>query len=334
MTEHNVVPAFVHVDLDNLWAISDCYGFSPPEGQTDFVYEDAVPRLGRLFREAGISATLFVVGRDLNSEANIRLLRDLITDGHMVANHSQTHPLTFRNLSKAGIEKEVSQAEDSIHRHLGVKPQGFRAPGYGISRQLLSVLAERGYDYDCSAMPGPYGSVFRWLDSRLRATAEGGKAAAGKTQYSRLGDMLRYPLAAHRVFPERVGDHEKASASHGLIEIPSATSPLLRLPFQAGVCLRLGRRYFDAHLAACRRRRDMPLLFLLHAADVTDFAALNHPFFQRSSFFSGPVADKEAGIRYFLKEISTHYRICSTEAWIQEGGASGLKSDQKRRPFN
>lgn len=252
-----------------------------------------------------------MVGRDLDRAPNVELLKGLVAEGHALANHSHTHPLHFRALSTRELEAEVGQAEEALTRHFGRRPVGFRAPGYGISHRLLGVLERRGYRYDCSAMPGPYGPVFRWLDRRLRATPPDGRTLRGKTQYSRLTDMLRHPLHPHRVGSTR------SEGGSSLIEIPSATSPLLRLPFQAGVCLRLGRRYFDTHLAAFRRRPDLPLLFLLHAADVADFAALDHPFFRNSPFFSGPVEDKEAGVRYFLCRITEHYAVRLTEEWIQ-----------------
>lgn len=299
--------AFVHVDMDNLWAIAECYGLDLPAGLNDFIYHDALPRLQRLFAEAEVRSTLFVVGRDLEARTNVNLLRVMSQDGHRFANHSWSHLLSFRTLAAAEMEREIVQAEEAIWEVLGERPTGFRAPGYGISPRLLEILGRRGYQYDASAMPGPYGPVFRWLDRRLRAGTPHGNRLGSKTQYSRLSDFLSHPLAPHQA-----GD-----PAHPVLEIPSATSPLLRLPFQAGVCLRLGRRYFETHLAAFRRRPGLPLLFLLHAADVADLAALDIPFFRNSPFFSAPVGEKEAGIACFLSRIREFYDIQVTEEWLE-----------------
>ena len=305
-------PAFVHVDLDDLWALADCYGFDAPADIAHFISADALPRLARLFDAAGVRATFFVVGRDALHPPAAAALRGLLADGHAVANHSMDHPLTFRNLPPAELERQVADAEVAIAANItgGVRPVGFRAPGYGVSPALLRVLAARGYAYDCSAMPGPWGGAFRLMDARMRATTARGRAVP-KAQFGRMIDMVRHPLRPHRPVP-----------GSPLLEIPSATSPLLRLPFQAGVCMRLGPGYAAAQLAAFRGRPDIPLLLLLHGADVADFAALGHPFFRRHRFFSGDVAAKEQAMATLLRAVTADRPVTTTEAWIAAGGGA------------
>ncbi len=294
--------AFVHVDVDDVWAIAACYGMDVPASVRSFVYEDALPRFAGLFAEAGIRATFFVTGRDAETPDKAARLRALLAGGHMLANHSLSHPLNFRDLDEGALDAEIAGAETAIRSVSGAQPAGFRAPGYGASRTLLRVLARRGYRYDSSLMPGPWGGVFRFLDARLRRQA--GAPPVRKTQYSRLADALS-PLAPH---------HPVSGGA--LLEIPAATSPLLRLPFQAGVCMRLGRAYFRANLAAFRLRPRLPLLFLFHGADLADFARMGVPFFRDSPFFGAPLDGKLAAARFFLKEIGAARQVCPTEEWI------------------
>lgn len=310
--------AFVHVDVDNLWALGECYGIELPAGSESLIYEDALPRLKSLLGKLGISSTLFIVGRDLEQEANVEVLRALKAEGHRFSNHSYSHALNFRDLSREEIESEVGRTEELIKDKLGEAPWGFRAPGYGASPALLEVLARRGYAYDSSIMPGPYGFVFRFLDARLRRScAKGQTANMQKTQYSRLSEA-RAPLSPYRV---SLKSPVRVDAASPLVELPAATSPFLRLPFQAGVCMRLGESYFRFQLGAFRRQPKLPLLFLLHGADVADFSKVAHPFFQNSPFFSTPVEEKLRLLESFLTQIQASHEVVSFEGWLESGKA-------------
>jgi hypothetical protein len=305
--------AFVHVDLDDLWALGECYGVPIPDSAAGFVYEDALPRFRRLFEEAGIRATFFVVGRDLESPSKSGCLGEMLHAGHSLANHGYSHALDFRALEEPAISSEVAKTGRLLREKLGCVPLGFRAPGYAVSPTLLRVLARQDYAYDSSLMPSPFGFVFRWLDSRLRRMA-GGSRAHAKTQFPRLADA-RAPLAPYRVDLE---SPTRADASSPLFELPVAASPLFRLPFQAGVCMRLGRRYFDTHLNAFFLRPETPFIFLLHGIDLADLPRLNLPFFNRSRFFSEPAREKEVAVRHFLNRIQASCNVRLAEEWIRQ----------------
>lgn len=300
-------PAFIHVDVDDFWAISECYGISVPAEEANLVTRDALPRLGKLFAELGIQATFFAVGKDLQVPEVANLYRTLCSEGHAIGNHSWSHPLNFRNLSEAELTTQVARTQALAESVLGRTPVGFRAPGYGASPLLWRVLAQQGFAYDSSLMPGPYGPVFRFMDGRLQKQA-GGHRLKDKTQYPRLRDTL-HPL---HPFPVSGGT---------LLEIPVAASPLLRLPFQAGVCMRLGPKYFQAQLAAYRKRPDLPLLFLLHAADVADFGCATHPFFRKVGYFATPAADKVRRLTNYLQQIQEFRKVELTESWLSSRGS-------------
>lgn len=306
----DVRPAFIHVDVDNLWAIAECYGLSIPRTIENFVYEDALPRFAKLYAERGIRATFFIVGRDCERDANRDALRDLVGQDHALGNHSYSHRLDFRALSREQISDEVSRAHSAITESSGQAPKGFRAPGYAVSPVLQSVLNDRGYLYDSSLMPSPFGFVFRTLDAGLRKTAQKLNAnpqpisLSAKTQYPQLAD------AGASLRPQTIKSSPSTPNSPtSLIELPAATAPLLRLPFQAGVCMRLGRHYFDMLFNSFARARDLPLLFLAHAADLCDFSALNEPFFSRSKFFSMPIERKLELMSRFLDRIQGSFEV-------------------------
>ena len=305
--------AFVHVDLDDLWAIGACYGVSVPEELAAHVYRDAIPRLSALFDQAGVPATFFVVGRDAADAGRATMLRGLRDAGHALANHSWEHNLNYRRLSEGELERDVARTERAMQENLGVTPRGFRAPGYGASPALLAVLARRGYAYDSSIMPGPWGWVFRALDRRMqRATGNAGSMGTAKSQYSRWGEAFG-PLAPYAV---DVDHPQKRRAGSPLLEIPAATAPLLRLPFQAGVCMRLGETYFRALLKSFALKPAMPILLLFHGADLTDFTPVELPFFRQAGFFNTPIAQREKLAKTFLKALTQAADVTTTESWL------------------
>lgn len=298
----------MHVDLDDLWAIAECYGIRVDDEQRHLVCLDALPRLRALFDNLRIRATLFVVGSDLANAEIADQLR-LCLGKQQLANHSFSHRLDFRALPGDVMAEEINRAAAAIEDKLGTKPVGFRAPGYGFSEQLATTLAEHGYLYDSSLMPGPYGFVFRWVDARLQKQA--GERVRNKTQYSTFGDARR-PISPFRV------------AGTSLLELPAATSPFLRLPFQAGVCMRLGRRYFDMQLRAFAKRPGVPFVFLMHAADIADFTMVRHPFFQQVGYFKRPVAEKTQMLEYFLRQINETRTVTTMEEWLSSGAAESF----------
>ena len=281
-------PAFIHIDLDNFWAVASCYGLNCSPALANYLYDDALQRAASLLDHLGLPATLFALGRDIENPGNAARLRALVQRGHALANHSYSHDLGFRLLDEATIEREVRSTHDLITAGCGYAPMGFRAPGYGASPALIRVLTRLGYAYDSSVMPSPWGWVFRHLDASMRRRAGGGAPVAdAKSQFPRWADR-RAPMVPYPPDPDDPA-RPAASLEHAnvprLIEYPVAFAPLLRLPFQAGVCMSLGQTYFRTLLRGYASRPAMPMIFLAHLADFADFRALSHPFFSHSGFF-------------------------------------------------
>lgn len=312
-----IAPAFIHIDIDDLWAVAECYGLSVADEIRHHITRDALPRFASLFSRLGIRATFFVVGRDLETDSFAQQVRNLLDDGHEVANHSHTHRLDFRVLSREELTVEITQCHQLVSEKLGRQMIGFRAPGYAASHALTEVLQANSYRYDASLMPSPFGPVFRWMDARLRrqirqeplnsppSTTPPAASPRLKTQYPLISDTF------HTLWPKPLGDNAGA-----LIRLPSAVAPGLRLPFQAGVCMRLGWPYFRANLELYRRLPALPFTFLFHAADLADFSFIPIPFFQNSPFFGSPLSHRLSHAERFLKTISHIRPITTTEDWL------------------
>ena len=102
---------------------------------------EITPRLLDLFDKHGIHATFFLVGRFVR--ACPQLAADIVARGHVVGNHTETHPNLFR-LSTARVREEITACQQAIEQAAARKavwmrpPFGFRGPN------LIGVLREQG----------------------------------------------------------------------------------------------------------------------------------------------------------------------------------------------
>lgn len=255
--------ASVSVDLDPLRCYSQIYGQPPPEGPlADVILRRALPRLLELFDRFAIKATLFVVGQDLTESAAGRaLLGEAATAGHELGNHSQTHPYDLSRLPRAQLEREVGDCHAALRLLHSRPPRGFRAPGYHMSMELFDVLEAHGYRYDTSLMPcPPYYLAKLAVLAKMALQGERSESIVGPPQ-AQLG-----PTQPYRPDPRRPWQRGQA----GLVELPIAVTPWLRLP-AIGTTLILSNRLRQQLLAGMQRQTFFNLE--LHGIDLIDAAA-------------------------------------------------------------
>lgn len=257
----------VSVDLDGLACYYAIHGMGepPPAPARHLVLRKCLPRFLDLFARHGVQATFFVVGSDLQEDPEGRaILADLARAGHELANHTHTHPYHFTRLPRAEMAGEIDRAHAAIGGVAGRAPIGFRAPGYAVNRQAFELLIERGYTYDSSVFPSPpYYAA--------KALVMGAMRLFGRRSASVLDDprALLAPRAPYQATAE--SPYRPASPDQGLLEIPIAVTPALRLHV-IGTSLILApdwlrRRMVAAALAA-------PLFNLeLHGIDLADAQA-------------------------------------------------------------
>ena len=99
----------------------------------------ATARVREILNSHGVLATFFTVGKALEQEPGIS--RDLLRDGHVLADHSYSHSLAGW-LSPG--DDELTQSQQAFSRHLGVRPAYFRPPFGLVTRTTLQHLNEHG----------------------------------------------------------------------------------------------------------------------------------------------------------------------------------------------
>ena len=106
-----------------------------------------------LLREAGVHATMFVLGKFAETFPDV--VREIHAEGHEIACHGYGHVEIFKQ-SRQEFAKDVHRSKDILEQILGERIKGYRAPDFSIVHDTLwalEVLAEAGFYYDSSIFP-------------------------------------------------------------------------------------------------------------------------------------------------------------------------------------
>ncbi len=315
--------ASLSLDLDNLWSYMKTHG---DPGWQDFPgYLDiVVPRFLEMLDDLSIIMTVFVVGQDAALAENAPILKSIADAGHEIANHSFHHEPWLHLYSPSDVAQEIERAEGAIEAATGVRPIGFRGPGYSLSEAVLNVLHQRGYAYDCSTFPtivGPLARAYYFAQARLSSDQKERR----KVLFGGVKDGFR-PLAPY------AWDLNGKS----LVEIPVTTMPFTRVPihfsylhWMAGASEQLASAYYATALRTCDLAGISPSL-LLHPLDF-----MGGDDVKQLAFFPGmkqSSSEKLARMRRYLYKLQSSYVVRSMSAHAESLLGSGLRV---RRPdFN
>lgn len=104
---------------------------------------EPTPYMLQVLRERHINITFFLTGTWI--QQNPDLARQMVTDGHEIANHSLTHP-DFTLLSDEEIIAELNATERLMLETTGGTTRPFFRPPFGAyDERVLQVVAGQGY---------------------------------------------------------------------------------------------------------------------------------------------------------------------------------------------
>jgi peptidoglycan/xylan/chitin deacetylase (PgdA/CDA1 family) len=101
---------------------------------------DVTPRILDVLRDKGVRATFFFVGSRV--ETNPELVRLVRNEGHVIGNHTYSHPLLFCFLTPGQLRYELNRGQDAIRQATGETPTIFRSP-VGLRHPLLAPALVR-----------------------------------------------------------------------------------------------------------------------------------------------------------------------------------------------
>jgi len=173
-----------------------CYTASPQ--QFALTFDDGpnpaiTPRLLDLLDQYHAKATFFVIGRFVRECQP--LTKEIAVRGHLVANHTQTHPNLFWLRPKA-IRSEMQKCQEALRETLGAPAKYFRPP-FGLRNPwVISAARELGMQTVLwTLLPGDWREKpVEWLVPRMQPIAENVRNVARRKS----GDILCVHDGAHR----------------------------------------------------------------------------------------------------------------------------------------
>ncbi|MFI7008306.1 polysaccharide deacetylase family protein [Streptomyces sp. NPDC050145] len=181
--------------------------FGPDERAMVLTFDDGpdprfTPEILRTLRRHQVRAMFFVCGE--MAVENKDLLREMADDGHVIGNHTWTHPLLTK-LTRARMRPEIERTCEVVHGATGEAPAWFRAPYGAWNRSAFRLGAELGME------------PLAWTVDSLDWTTPGtrtivsrvlGGAAPGVVvlNHDAGGDRAQSVAALHRYLPRLLDD--------------------------------------------------------------------------------------------------------------------------------
>jgi peptidoglycan-N-acetylglucosamine deacetylase len=279
--------ASLSLDLDNKWSYMKTHGDAGWETFPSYL-DVVVPRALDFLNGRNLKITFFIVGQDAAREENHASLKQIADAKHEIGNHSFNHEPWLHLYSKPELETEFEKTETAIANFTNQKLVGFRGPGYSLSPTVLEVLAERGYEYDCSTLPtyiAPLARAYYFFKSPEMSDEEREKR---KKLFGKFSDGFQ----SLKPYKWQIGEKE-------LIEIPVTTLPVFKTPIHASYLIylstfskTLARTYWRTAIEMCRLTGTQ-LSLLLHPLDFLSgddapelkfFPAMNLPVEEKLKF--------------------------------------------------
>ena len=302
--------ASISLDLDNQWSYMKIHGDEGWDSYPSYI-DIFVPYVLDLLDDLQLTITFFIVGKDADMPENSQWIKMIVERGHQVGNHSYYHESWLQKYSKEEIHKELTNAENAIEKVTGVKPVGFRGPGFSWSNTLLEVLGEKGYLYDCSTLPnfiGPLARMYYFWTSNL--------SKEEKKERSELFGSFREGFKKLKPYKINLKNGKK------LLEIPVTTIPVFKIPFHlsyllylSGISYPLMKVYFGFALLMCRLTKTSPS-FLLHPLDL-----IGGDQIEQLAFFpvmNIPSEKKKQLFTFVIKKLQKYYKLLPIEEYIQK----------------
>lgn len=167
-------------------------------------YENGfTPAILDVLREKNVPAVFFVTGQYVTEQTE--LLRRMVNEGHIIGNHSWSHP-DLTAVSDAKLKEELERVERAVAEKTGQKTMTFLRPPRGIfSDRTLAVSGKLGYvnvfwsvayvDWDTKRQRGA-DYAFRQVTSQLHPGAIILLHSVSKDNAEALGRIIDHARAA------------------------------------------------------------------------------------------------------------------------------------------
>lgn len=147
-------------DAETNWISRDPDNIKRPGTLSQGTYgaKVGVPKVLELLKQENLRGTFFVPG--WVAEHRTERVEQILADGHEVGHHGYLHKWVDPEKPEEELEELVMGLE-SLQRHLGIRPLGYRSPAGETSPNIIKLLTDHGFLYDSSLMDdiNPYDHV-------------------------------------------------------------------------------------------------------------------------------------------------------------------------------
>ena len=159
-------------------------------------YENLTAKILDTLREKSVPAAFFCTLDHIEKQPD--LIARMIREGHLVGNHSNTHP-SFPSLSRTQMKEEIEATENHLRTQFGYCAKFFRFPSGEYSESALDLVESLGYrsvfwsvaynDWDVSNVQGKE-TAKQTVLSRLHPGAVILLHAVSKDNAAALGEII------------------------------------------------------------------------------------------------------------------------------------------------
>ena len=105
-------------------------------------YENLTSKVLDILKEKNVPATFFCTLDHIKKQPE--LIARMIKEGHIVGNHSTTHP-SFASISRTKMKNEIEQTENYLRENFGYCAKVFRFPAGEYNESALDLVSSLGY---------------------------------------------------------------------------------------------------------------------------------------------------------------------------------------------
>lgn len=154
MSKTGIVNA-ITIDVEDYFHVSAFAGTISPRTWNDYEcrVEQNTHKILHLLDKHSVKCTFFVLG--WVAERYLKLVQDIIENGHEIACHGYSHQLIYEQ-SPQVFKEETIKAKSILEDIAQREVKGYRAASYSITGKslwALDILLEAGFQYDSSIFP-------------------------------------------------------------------------------------------------------------------------------------------------------------------------------------
>lgn len=138
-------------DAETMWLSRDTSNAKRPAliSHGTYAAKIAIPEILKILQSYRMPSTFFVPG--WTAENHTARVADILAAGHEVGHHGYLH--FWPEIDKPEDERrEIEMGLEALHRHLGIRPRGYRCPAGETTDRLIPMLQSYGFSYDSSFM--------------------------------------------------------------------------------------------------------------------------------------------------------------------------------------